>query len=163
MPEKQYKPGEVPGSGVGPRGQHRFTSETARIASAKGRDKARATIARKKELRGDIRAKEAFERDADKLAAVIIAAAMGQGEYARLDPKDRANFALKGLEYAIGRPRPMAEHSQEPAAAAGISFARTEGDGDGLPAKSIPQDVGGAPGSDLREQPADDPARVETQ
>ena len=46
-----------------------------------------------------------FEQNADKMAQVVIAAALGKGVYAKLSPKDRAMFALKALDYGIGRAR----------------------------------------------------------
>jgi hypothetical protein len=77
--------------------------------------KARAEHMRRAALRADLRAKAKFEDSAEKLAQVIIDAALGNGDFKALNPRERATFAVKGLEYAVGRPRPTepTEHPEE--------------------------------------------------
>lgn len=76
---------------------------------------ARAEKARRATLRADLRAKAKFEDQAERLAQVIIDAALGNGDFKNLMPRERATFAVKGLEYAVGRPRPTepTEHLSE--------------------------------------------------
>lgn len=82
-----------------------WTSETARLAGLKGGKASAAARRKKAEVRADLRARATFEEAADKMAQVIIEAALGRGDFERLDPKERAQFALKALEYGVGRPR----------------------------------------------------------
>jgi hypothetical protein len=82
-----------------------WTSETARQAGLKGGKASAAARRKKAEVRADLRARATFEEAADKMAQVIVSAALGTGDFARLDPKERAQFALKALEYGVGRPR----------------------------------------------------------
>ena len=82
-----------------------------REAARRGGKASGETRRRKAQLRGDVAAKEKFEAAAGELAGVLIAAALGKDGFAKLDPKDRATFAIKALEHAIGRPRQV-----EPAA-----------------------------------------------
>lgn len=105
---------------------------TPEEASALGRIGGKASAkarAERSKMRADILAKSRFERRADDMAEVIIAAALGDGDFASLSPKDRAVFALKALEYGIGRPR-----QSEPATPAeqeeqtGIAFLVKEED-----------------------------------
>lgn len=77
------------------------TKEQARLGGLKSAE----TRKKKAELRADLRARLKFEQVAEKMAEVIIDAALGQGDFEKLDPKERAQFALKALEYGVGRPR----------------------------------------------------------
>jgi hypothetical protein len=93
-----------------PKGPYRFTKEDA----VKGAMAANEVRRRKAALKGSVLAKEKFEKDADKLADVLIRAALGLEEYAKLDPKDRAMFAVKALEYGIGKPSVARPEVKEP-------------------------------------------------
>jgi hypothetical protein len=93
-----------------PKGPYRFTREDA----VKGAMAANEARRRKAALKGAVLAKEKFEKDAEKLADVLIRAALGLEEYAKLDPKDRAMFAVKALEYGIGKPSVARPEVKEP-------------------------------------------------
>lgn len=75
-------------------------------------------------MKADQRAKQKFESAAEQMADILIRAALGKGEFSRIEPKDRAQFAQKVLEYAVGRPRQAAVEQEAPEAEAkgGISF-----------------------------------------
>lgn len=75
------------------------------------------------EVRADLRAKTKFEHASEKMADILIRAALGMDEFAKLEPKDRAQFALKVLEYGVGRPRQTEQEKEAPEAApAGLKF-----------------------------------------
>src|SRR5438046_9139808 len=78
---------------------------------------------RKRDVRADILAREKFEAAAADMAGILIKAAKGQDEFAKLDPKDRANFAQKVLEYAVGRPRQVEPAAPESVPDKGLSFS----------------------------------------
>lgn len=82
-----------------------WNSETARAAGLKGGKASAVARAKKAAIRADVRARATFEKAAEQMANVIIEAALGRGDFAVLDPKERAQFALKALEYGVGRPR----------------------------------------------------------
>lgn len=90
---------------------------------------------KKKVIRADLLAKAKFEGRAEDMANVLIQAALGQGDFARLDPKERAQFALKVLEYGLGRPRAMEPAMAEPVeTVSGLSF------GTNVPMESLDDD-----------------------
>lgn len=93
--------------------------ELGRIGGKKSGETRRA----KKAVRADARAKAAFERSAEELANVLINAALGRGEFSRLDPEKKAQFAQKALEYAVGRPRPLELPVPEETRGPGLVFA----------------------------------------
>jgi len=92
-----------------------LTAEEAREMGAKGAAASKLAREKKKQVRADLRAKAKFEDSAEKFAQVIIDAALGNGDFKALNPRERAQFALKGLEYAVGRPRPTepTEHAED--------------------------------------------------
>ena len=56
-------------------------------------------------------------------------AALGEEDFSQLAPKERAMFALKALEYGIGRPRPQeAVTPEEMESQEGLSFTIREED-----------------------------------
>lgn len=57
-----------------------------------------------KAMSSDAKARRVFEAEAEYMARELVKAAKGEGAYAELDPKERAQFALKVLEYGVGRP-----------------------------------------------------------
>ena len=61
----------------------------------------------KRALSADLRAREKFEDAAEELATQLLDAAMGRGIFSALDPKERADYAVKALGYAMGRPRQL--------------------------------------------------------
>lgn len=103
------------------------TPEQAREAGRKGGLASAAARKRKRleaaALSADERARRKFNSKADQLAQVLIDAALGQGAFVELEPKDRVGYAVKALEYGIGRPRPMAEKPpEEEASQDGLHF-----------------------------------------
>lgn len=106
-----------------------LTTEEAREMGRKGAAqtaKARAEHKRRADLRADLRAKAKFEDKAEALAQVIIDAALGNGDFKALNPRERATFAVKGLEYAVGRPRPTEATERPDDMATGLTFAPVE-------------------------------------
>jgi hypothetical protein len=103
-----------------------FTPETAREAGRKGgaagavTKKAEARV--RQAVRADMKAKLKFEAAAEKLASVLIDAALGNGDFEKLEPRERAGFAVKALEYGVGRPRPEAERPPEATKQPGLHF-----------------------------------------
>ena len=93
---------------------------------AKGAAASKLAREKKKQVRADLRAKAKFEDQAERFAQVIIDAALGNGDFKALNPRERAGFALKGLEYAVGRPRPTepSEHLTE--STPGLTFVTPE-------------------------------------
>jgi hypothetical protein len=74
-------------------------------------------------LSADTTARIVFEESADEMARIIIQAAKGAGRFKGLLPKEQAQFALKALEYGIGRPRTTKEEPvTEDTSIAGLSF-----------------------------------------
>lgn len=75
-------------------------------------------------------AMQEFESEAVEMARIVISAAKGQGEFKRLSPKERAGYALKALEFGIGRPRQgEARKGEEKPQEPGLSFkASPQGD-----------------------------------
>lgn len=99
--------------------------------AAKGGRASAEARRRKKALAADVKAKKAFENAADKMAQILINAALGEGEFARLEPKDRAQFAQKVLEYAVGRPRqadPTAPEQEAPKGGLSFTIGAPQGD-----------------------------------
>lgn len=81
-----------------------WTAEQAREYAAKGgRARAESMKARKAKT-ADERAKAIFEAAASTMAAILVEAAKGEGDFAALEPKERAAFAKTVLEFGIGRP-----------------------------------------------------------
>jgi hypothetical protein len=107
----------------------KLTPEQARELGRQGGKASAAARAERKKLRHDVLAKNRFEQAADDMAEILLAAAKGEGEYSQLSPKDRATFALKALEYGIGRPRPSEPDAPEvQEQQAGLAFAVREED-----------------------------------
>lgn len=102
-----------------------FDSESGRkagLASAQARRK-------KKDIRADLRARAKFEQSAEDLASVLIQAALGKDEFKNLSPKERAVFAIKALEYGVGKPRQVEPgQMQETEPAAGLVFTQQADD-----------------------------------
>jgi len=113
----------------------RFTTETAAEAGSRG-GKASGEARRARPQTKLRKALQVFEDNAEKLAQQLVDAATGVGPYDGLDPKERAQFAVKALEYAIPRQGSVkAKAAEEPAPgpareADGISFE--QGDSDGI-------------------------------
>lgn len=104
--------------------------------------------ARRANLASEVRALEMFEKAAPAMAKVLIDAAQGKHGFERLSPKERAAFAVKVLEYGVGRPRTTAEVPGPVEAAAqaqGLHF------GVGSPQGDLLASVGGDPGSEVEE------------
>lgn len=95
-----------------------------REAARRGGQKSAQIRKEQARLKADARARLRFENATEKMAELLIEAALGEGVFSRLDPKDRANFAVKVLEYGMGRPR-QADRAEEPKPidAGGIAFA----------------------------------------
>ena len=91
----------------------KLTPEEARELGRKGGQASAAARAERAKLRQDVLAKARFEQAADDMAKVIIDAAMGKDDFKVLSPKERAMFALKALEYGVGRPRPSEPEAPE--------------------------------------------------
>jgi len=91
----------------------KLTPEEARELGRKGGQASAAARAERAKLRQDVLAKARFEQAADDMAKVIIDAAMGKDDLKVLSPKERAMFALKALEYGVGRPRPSEPEAPE--------------------------------------------------
>lgn len=91
----------------------KLTPEEARELGRRGGQASAAARAERAKLRQDVLAKARFEQAADDMAKVIIDAAMGREDFAQLAPKERAMFALKALEYGVGRPRPSEPEAPE--------------------------------------------------
>ena len=105
----------------------KLTPEEARELGRKGGRASGAARAERAKLRNDVLARSRFERAADDMANIIIKAAKGEGEFSALQPKERAAFALKALEYGVGRPRaadPVTPEEEE--VQAGIAFSVRE-------------------------------------
>lgn len=102
------------------------SKEQARLGGKKSGEARRA----KARLRADVRAKLKFEDAAEQVAGVLVQAALGQGKFERLDAKEQAQFAVKVLEYAVGRPRPTepASQSEEPTGGVHIVLGGPQGD-----------------------------------
>ena len=102
-------------------------SEEARELGRLGGRASAIARAKRAKLRNDVLAKARFEDAADKMAQVIIKAALGEGEFGVLLPKERAQFALKALEYGVGRPRPSEPDApEEVETQQGIAFSVRE-------------------------------------
>lgn len=100
-----------------------LTPEQARELGRQGGLASQAKRREKAAIRADVRAKAAFANASEEMAKVIIDAAKGTGEFAKLDVKERAQFALKALEYGMGRPRAMDPPTPEaPEGPAGLTF-----------------------------------------
>lgn len=99
-----------------------FDKDTARAAGKAGGKKSAQTRQRRAAIKKDVQAREAFEEAAADLAGVVIDAALGRGDYAKLDPKDRANFAVKGLEWGVGRPRAVTDEPVSTEPQVGLHF-----------------------------------------
>ena len=107
----------------------KLTPEEARELGRKGGQASAAARAERSKLRQDVLAKARFERAADDMAAILIDAAMGKGDFTALGPKERAMFALKALEYGVGRPRPTEPEAPEVVEQqTGLAFAIREED-----------------------------------
>ena len=94
-----------------------------------------------------------FVDKAEDIAREMLAAAMGEGKFASLDPKERASLLKTCLEYAVGRPRPqdaMTPDEDEDEPKTGIRFGVAEGDTEPDEGDSAQP---GEPG-DVRTQPA---------
>lgn len=133
----------------------------SREASRLGGLRSAETRRRKAKLRADLLAKVKFEQAAERLAQVLIDAALGEGDFARLDPKDRVNFAVKALEYGVGRPRPLDTTSQEvEEPQRGISFTIGSPQGDLITVKEVEDAVRerGPASMDVGESSRDGPA-----
>jgi hypothetical protein len=85
------------------------TPEQARLGGIKSGETRRA----KAEKKAEARALELFAGASEELAQELLDAALGRGNWgqggnALLDPKERSSLLKTCLEYAVGRPRPMA-------------------------------------------------------
>lgn len=104
----------------------KLTSEQAREMGKKGGKKSAHTrairAAEKAALDASQSARDTFQQRAEDLAKVLIDAALGRGDFAQLAPKDRAGFAVRALEYGVGRPRPMTEEPPPSAPEPGLHF-----------------------------------------
>lgn len=85
-------------------GQPVTKANAAERGRAGGKASAEARRA-KKLLAADLRARKKFEDSAEELAQQLLDAAFGRGVFGALDPKERAQYTVKALEYATGRPR----------------------------------------------------------
>lgn len=115
---------------------------------AKGRAVAAENRARRIALKAEVKALEIFERAAPSMAQVLVNAAQGKQGFERLSPKERASFAIKVLEYGVGRPRTAVEVPgpvEATAQAQGLHFGVGSPQGDLLAA------VGGDPGTEGEE------------
>lgn len=74
-------------------------------AASRGGKASAQTRRKNANQRADVRARRKFEQAAERAAAVLIQAALGEGEFKELEPGERAKFAIKVLEYGVGRPR----------------------------------------------------------
>lgn len=107
----------------------KLTPEEASALGRKGGLASAAARSERSKLRNDILARARFEQAADKMAEVIIHAALGEDDFSALSPKERAMFALKALEYGVGRPRASEPVVPEEAdVQAGLAFAVREED-----------------------------------
>lgn len=117
-------------------------------ARAKGREVAAENRIRRENLAAEVRALEMFERAAPAMAKVLIDAAQGRSGFERLSPKERAAFAVKVLEYGVGRPRTTPDvpgPTEAAAQAQGLHF------GVGSPQGDLLASVGADPGSEVEE------------
>lgn len=114
---------------------------------AKGRAVREANAKRRMGMTAEVKAIDRFEQASEKMAQVVINAALGIEGFEKLSPKERAGFAVKVLEYGVGRPRQAeAPMPPEAAAAQGLHFG-----------------VGGPQGELIGDQPpAIEPSPVET-
>lgn len=111
---------------------------------AKGRAVREANAKRRMGMTAEVKAIDRFEQASEKMAQVIINAALGIEGFEKLSVKERAGFALKVLEYGVGRPRQAeAPMPPEAAAAQGLHFG-----------------VGSPQGELIGDQPAESPSVV---
>lgn len=107
----------------------KLTPEEAKELGRRGGLASAKVRAERAKLRGDILAKSRFEKAADEMAELLLAAARGDEEFSVLTPKDRVAAAMKALEYGIGRARAMEPSTPEEAEEqAGLAFAVREED-----------------------------------
>lgn len=93
----------------------------------------RAKAARRKEQEQQVSlAQERFDSEAEEMAVIVLRAAKGMGEFVDLRPSQRAQYALKALEYSLGRPRQGEKKGEEKAQEPGLSF-KASPQGDFLP------------------------------
>ncbi len=84
---------------------NKLTPEQAKELGRAGGLASAAKRAERAAQRKEILAQARFQEAADDMAAIIIEAAKGHKDFKALSPKDRAQFAVKALEYGVGRPR----------------------------------------------------------
>jgi len=92
---------------------NRITAEEAAELGRQGGIKSGQVRRAKAEKKAEARALELFAGASEELAQELLDAALGRGkwgteDHAVLDPKERAGLLKTCLEYAVGRPRPMA-------------------------------------------------------
>lgn len=109
----------------------RISKENAKEMGAIGGRRSAEVRAARRAMRGDKAAREKFEQLAPAMADILSDAARGVGAFSTLSPKDRAQFAVKALEYGMGRARAM-EAEQAPVSVepqqSGVTFATREPD-----------------------------------
>jgi hypothetical protein len=96
----------------------------------RGGQKSGETRRARAEMRADLRARMLFVDKAEDIAKEMLAAAMGEGKFSTLDPKERASLLKTCLEYGVGRPRPqdpMSPDEDEDEPKTGIRFGVAEG------------------------------------
>ena len=118
------------------------------LANSKWRDAQERTEDERRRFTAAARAQLAFEDATEDMAAVIIRAAKGTGKFKDLLPKEQAQFALKVLEYGVGRPQTRQPDVLDDTAVPGLEFATptaTSGNGAGLGVNETTtlNDVGG--------------------
>jgi len=92
---------------------HRITAEEAKELGRRGGIRSGEVRAAKAEQKTEARALALFADASEDIAQALLDAALGKGDWgheggALLDPKERAGLLKTCLEYAVGRPRPMA-------------------------------------------------------
>ena len=76
----------------------------------------RAMMAKRRAMTGPERAKATMDAYFERMMKEFLDACLGKGAFVDLDPKTRAGFLVKYMEYQLGRPntgKPISEEKDE--------------------------------------------------